>query len=190
MDIFKLLEKHEVLALLLIILCLALIYVLYPSSPDYTEESIKSMVLEDLENKYPADHYSSVDYEVLNMTQNEKGWYVKAKVGLNLDTPCPERIHLTYTYPETNFVTDPEQYVVTDCKTCIGQPGCVIIFKEQAIVASHTGQGTDNVQLFLNSHPLAKPVISKEGQQWIVIWKDDNESISVKISESGAIQVK
>lgn len=185
--IIYILKKPEVVVLLLLVLSIVVLVFFYPIQKEYTESDVRSLVMEDLKNKYPKSQYDSVDYEILEVNKTSEGWLIKAKVSLNKDSPCPERIHLTYTYPATKFVPEPPRYIVHDCKTCLGQKGCVILFEEEAIVASHTANGTEKVKEFIQEHPNAKPYVSKEGDYWIVLWRDNNESIRVNMSEDGVI---
>jgi len=180
------LKKQEVIILLLIVLSVALLILLAPADKQYSEEDVRAMVLEDLENKYP-----NADYGILYVNKSTDAWYIKAKVTLAYESPCPERIHLVYTYPETKFVPESPKYIIKDCKMpCIlGTEGCVILYEEQAVVASHTLQGSELVHSFIMQHPNAKHQVTKQGNYWIVLWYDKDESITVNISETGDIKL-
>lgn len=126
-------------------------------------------VLEDLRARFP----DADKIEILSMEQhtNEKGeqyYLIKARVSDNLTTPCPTRVHYYYNYPQQNFVPAPPEYIVKDCKVCERTP-CVIAFEEEAIVASHTLPGTEEVNSYI-ANAGALPTVKRKNGRWEVLW--------------------
>ncbi|MCC7569813.1 hypothetical protein KO465_00525 [Candidatus Micrarchaeota archaeon] len=179
--------KHPIIILgLLLVLGLGLFFLLHSEKPVYTQESVLNSVMEDLENKYPESRYGPVEYEILEINETKGDWYIKAKVSFTANPQCPKRIHLVYTYPETNFVPDPYKEVVKDCSTCLDQQvGCVLLYEEQAIIASHKASGTEAIRDFLQNHPNAEPNVQKQENYWFVTWSDSDNVIRVRLSEVG-----
>ncbi len=163
---------------LLILVSICLLF-FYDWSAPITEKDAETSVLEDLEAKYGED----AELEIISIAENQpveegKGKYftIKARVTLSPSSKCPERIHLYYNYPEQGFVTQPPDYITKNCEICVDQPMCYLIFNEEAIIASHTINGTENVKQYLNQYPNAKSTISAptNGQDnWIVTWDSD-----------------
>ncbi|MCD6227414.1 hypothetical protein J7J90_02885 [Candidatus Micrarchaeota archaeon] len=186
--IIYILTKPEVLVLFLLVFGVVLVVFLYPNEKTYTKEDVRAMILDDLANKYPASQYNnSVEYGILEVNKTENGWYVKAKVSLYNNTPCPELVHLVYNYPKTNFVPEPPKRIVYDCVPCYDYTKCTLLFKEQAIIASHTLPGTEKVKSFLVSNPHAVPSVLHPSGYWIVTWHGENETVVVNMSENGTV---
>ena len=166
------------IVVLVIIMAFVLLFV-YVQSPKTTEENAEIYVLEDLKAEYGED----ANFEIISINENPsieegKGKYftIKARVTLYPDSSCPERIHLYYNYPEQGFVTQPPDYITKNCKICIDQPTCQLIFNEEAIIASHTIEGTENVKQYITQYPNAKATVSAptNGQDnWLVEWDSE-----------------
>lgn len=114
-----------------------------------SEEQVKQLITEDLRANHPkADVISIVSTEL-----KDGSWKVKGRVTYNSSTQCPERIHVTYDYPRFGFVPNPPEYITSNCLACAGAKECKIAFEEQAIIASHTFTGANEVSQFVYTHP-------------------------------------
>jgi len=171
--------KTSVLLVLLAVVAVIAIYMVF-SKPSYpmSEEDAKAFFLEDLKDKYPgADVHEIV--EILPATASDGSLYyqLKARVTDGLYTPCPERMHVFYDYPPKNFVAQPPEYITKGCRVCIGVDSCILAFPEEAVIASHTYDGTEEVAAFVNGNSDAKAdaifLESVEGEAgtWKVTWR-------------------
>lgn len=182
------------IVVLVIIISISLLF-FYDWVPPITEKDAQTSVLEDLNAKYG----DMAEYEIISINENfpieeGKGKYftIKARVTLNPESPCPERIHLYYNYPEQGFVTQPPDYITKNCEICLGQPICQLIFNEEAIIASHTIKGTEIVEQYLTLYPGAKANVipPTNGQEnWIVKWDAENSDFyyTVEISRNAEL---
>ena len=150
--------KTMALIILLAIVAFAAIYLVF-SKPSYplSEEGAKSFFLEDLKEKYPTADVREV-MEILPATAADGSPYyqLKARVTNGIATPCPERMHVFYDYPPKNFVAQQPEYITRGCKVCLDTPTCILAFPEEAIIASHTYNGTDEVAAFVKGNSDAK----------------------------------
>ncbi|MCC7552308.1 hypothetical protein KO317_01420 [Candidatus Micrarchaeota archaeon] len=163
---------------LLIIISVCLLFLYNWTSP-LTEKDAETSVLEDLKAKYG----NTAEFEIISIAENQpieegKGKYytLKARVTVNPTSPCPERIHLYYNYPEQGFVTQPPDYITKNCEICVGQSICYLIFNEEAIIASHTIEGTENVKQYLDQYLNAKSNVkspTNSQDNWIVEWNSE-----------------
>ncbi len=178
--------KTEWIAAVLLAIVIAL--VLTSSVPKAVREGdAKNFVLEDLRDKYPdADEVSILSSE-LQTGNGSQYYYLKAKVVRNAKTPCPERIHVYYNYPLQNFVTQPPEYITRGCKVCINEPVCLLAFEEDAIIASHTYPGAEEVANYIREFPDAQPTVSPGEGIWEVDWDSGNAGhyYKVVLSKSG-----
>jgi hypothetical protein len=160
-----------------------------------TEEKVKNYILKDLSEKYPDAEIR----DIIEISPSDGSFYVKAKVVYNYSSPCPIRFHVYYDYPRKGFVISPPYYVTTsECKVCKEMP-CKISSPEEAIIASHTLNGSESVASYLKSNPGAKPEVKyykefiKEGKKyedvWVVKWfsKETNYGIVTLISIDGTV---
>ena len=111
-------------------------------------------VTQDLKANYP-----DADVEILLVNEKkgdgeEKYYEIKAKVTQGYQSSCPVRTHVYYNYPNQNFVPQAPEYITSGCKVCNQQP-CIIAFPEEAIIASHTLSGTEEVRKFINENTTA-----------------------------------
>ncbi|MEM2974571.1 MAG: hypothetical protein QW112_03035 [Candidatus Micrarchaeia archaeon] len=107
-------------------------------------------------------------------------------------------MHLYYDYPKKGFIISPPEYITKDCKVCQADT-CVIGTSEEAIIASHTLPGTEDVHTYIVYHKDAKPDVkfyeeySSEGTKyrniWIVRWfsQSTNYGVYAMISNEGEI---
>jgi len=147
----------------------------------YIKQDAVEFVMDDLQFKYPNAEYEVLD--VQNVTSGNNDYYsIKVSVTEEATSECPLRIHLYYDYPDQNFVTDPPDYITRDCKTCAGKPGCVLLFKEEAIIASHMVLGTEDVNQYINlnynvTHETEYVTNYNDlFDVWQVTWKSDSAS--------------
>jgi len=167
--------KTVVLIILLSIVAVAALYMVF-SKPAYplSEEGARSFFLEDLKEKYPGADVREI-MEILPATASDGSPYyqLKARVTNGIATPCPERMHVFYDYPPKNFVAQPPEYITRGCKVCLDSPNCILAFPEEAIIASHTYNGTDKVAAFVkgNSDAKAEAVFLDAYEGTIGAWK-------------------
>ncbi len=181
--------KTTALLAILIAVALAVAWFIF-SKPAYplTGQDAKKFFLEDLQSKYPSADVREVT-DITNATGADGNPYfqLKARVTNGLSTPCPERIHVYYDYPPKNFVSQPPEYITKGCQVCINEPVCVIAFPEEAIIASHTYPGTENVSKLIRQYSDAAP--SAEYQEsygdysgvWLVGWSSLKSSVGYKV---------
>jgi hypothetical protein len=170
--------KTVVLAVLLIAVAFAVAYFVFskPSYP-FSEKDAQRFFLEDLTEKYPNADVREV-IEILPMTTSEGAPYyqLKARVTSGLYSPCPERVHIYYDYPPKNFVAQPPEYITRGCKVCINEAACTLAFPEEAVIASHSYPGAEEVASFVRKASDARATAllldSYDGQAgvWMVRW--------------------
>lgn len=161
-------RKEIIVLVILVLLIVAMVKVAEVFRTNVIEGDTSKFVLEDLNSKYP-----DADIEIMIIKEKtndagEKYFEIKAKVTKNPFTTCPERMHIYYNYPMQNFVSQPTEYITKNCEVCT-QGTCTIAFPEEAIIASHTFNGTEEVQTFIN-RGTSYPVVSQESNAWIVKW--------------------
>jgi len=181
--------KTVVLIFVLAIVASAALYFVF-SKPVYllSEEGAKSFFLEDLKEKYPSADVREI-VEILPATASDGSPYyqLKARVTNGVATPCPERMHVFYDYPPKNFVAQQPEYITRGCKVCLDSPNCMLAFPEEAIIASHTYNGTDEVAAFVkeNSDAMAEAVFldTFEGTigAWKVTWSSATNPVSYEV---------
>ena len=156
------------------------------TNSNVTEKDAISFVLDDLKAKYPDAEIR----EVVEISKSDDSWYVKAKVTYNYSSPCPVRMHLYYDYPKKGFIISPAEYVTRDCKVC--QSGtCIIGTPEEAIIASHTLNGTETATGYIRYNPNAKPEAklysgydldgTKYKDAWLVKWSSATANYEVYV---------
>ncbi len=182
-----------------LVILIGLFIILSPKPhPKLNEMSVKQIILDDLHTKYPNANVSILRITEKKNTQNQTYYNVKTKVVLNPGTPCPERMHIYYNYPEQKFVPQPPEYITKGCQVCVNEI-CTLMYPEEAAIASHTFKGTDAVSDFLKSHNDAHYVVTKghiniQNQaenktaiMWNVDWISGNETMNIKILDNGTI---
>jgi hypothetical protein len=143
----------------------------------------KAFIIEDLNHTYPG-----ADIEILEVNEkfnekNERYYQVKAKVTLRQNSPCPERIHIYYNYPEQNFVPQTPEYITKNCVVCKETP-CKLVFPEEAIIASHTSKGTEDVHEFVTKYKDAKAFASENATTWVVLWVSNSSDYNIEVTLS------
>lgn len=162
-------RRELLLILVLLAIITALVMVMQFFQIDIEEADASNFVLEDLRTKYPV-----ADIAVMTITpmQNELGgryFEVKARVTEHAETPCPVRSHIFYNYPAQNFVAQPPEVITKNCVVCT-QGICTIAFPEEAIIASHTFPGTEDIQDYLQENQNAVPKVRENAESWHVTW--------------------
>ncbi len=177
-----------------IIIALVLVIVFLVSIKSFWESNIEKVniqnyIKEDLGTKYPtADVIDILNMEKKTNEQGEDYYFIKAVVIEGFYTPCPTRTNFYYNYPEQNFVTQPPEYVVKNCKVCWEDP-CTILYPEEAIIASHTLEGTEEVHTYVMDTAGVNPTVKEKEDRWVVTW---NSPLSAKgyeivISKDGKV---
>ena len=178
------------LTVLLVIVVVVLV-VYYGPKIQVPEEKAVNFVMDDLANKYPGGDYSILSMELKKSDKGENYYDIKAKATIGLDTPCPKRIHVYYNYPEQGFVVHPPDVVTDNCLYCTNQPNCIIMFDEEAIIASHTIGGTEAVTAYISEFD-AQPKVSFDDANdvWTVTWDSPaaDRTVTVKISSGNALE--
>lgn len=132
-------------------------------------------VLEDLKVKYPeADVAILETREMINNATGSSYFEIKAKVTQGLKTPCPRRAHIYYNYPVQNFVPQPADVITQDCGVCT-EGTCILNFPEEAIIASHTFEGTEDVSMYI-VQASATPSATDMDDFWRVRWDSADAS--------------
>ena len=167
--------KTGVLIVLLIIAALAIAAVIFSAAAKpMTPDDAQKFFLEDLKEKYPNADVREVT-EILNVTASDGSSYyqLKARVTSGMGTPCPERLHVYYDYPPKNFVAQPPEYITSGCKVCINEAVCTLAFPEEAIIASHTYNGTEAVSDFIkqNADATANAQFMESLGNYTGVWK-------------------
>ncbi|MDE1797800.1 MAG: hypothetical protein KGH63_00150 [Candidatus Micrarchaeota archaeon] len=154
-------------------------------------DDARKFFAEDLADSYPTADVREIQ-DVTKIGDGPAAYYVlTARVTYNLSTPCPERLQVEYNYPARNFVKRNDT-IVYGCQVCQGRPHCVISYPEEAIIASHTYNGSADVSAYLAQYPLAKPsaglLASYNGESnvWEVNWTDPSAptALSAHLSEA------
>jgi len=182
--------KTMVLIVLLAVVASAALYFVFLAKPaaSISEEGAKSFFLEDLREKYPGADVREI-MEILPATASDGSLYyqLKARVTNGIATPCPERMHVFYDYPPKNFVAQQPEYITRGCKVCLGSPTCMLAFPEEAIIASHTYNGTGDVTAFVkgNSDARAEALFldTFEGTTgaWKITWSSATNPVSYEV---------
>jgi len=161
--------RREIIVLIVLILLIAgLVKLIELFKTNIVGADASKFVLEDLRSKYP-----KAEIEIMSITEKtnnagEKYFEIKAKVTEDAFTPCPKRMHIYYNYPVQNFVPQPTEYITKNCTVCT-EGTCTIAFPEEAIIASHTLPGTEEVDRFIKEKT-TYPTVFEENNAWHVIW--------------------
>ena len=152
-------------------------------------EDAENYVLEDLMAKHPnADEVGIISWEKKFNEDEEEYYIVKGYASEGLYTPCPVRTHYFYFYPEQNFIPQPPERITRECVVC-RDGTCVIAFREEAIIASHTLPGTETVATFVEDYPDAVPRVWEGEYNWIVDWDSEETPYyyRVEIRKTGTL---
>ncbi len=176
------------LILVLLAVIAALVMAIQFFQINVVEADASNFVTEDLRSKYPYADISIMTITSMNNDENQRYFEVKARVTQLMDTPCPERSHIYYNYPEQNFVPQPAEIITKHCQVCTNGI-CTIAFPEEAIIASHTFAGTEDVESFVKKYPNAVPGVEEKSDSWVVSWYSSlaNNSYVVTMHWDGTI---
>lgn len=179
-------ELFAILVLILAVLFLMSVIEFYKSNIEQSDA--RKFVMEELKSKYPSGDIEIISVQDAN-ANGSKYFKINAKVTLNSAGPCPERMHIFFNYPEQNFVSQPPEYVTKDCKTCVSKESCPILFPEEAIIASHTFEGTEEVQKYVNEEKGIFSLASEKEKSWLVTWDSPFSSYyyEVEISKNASV---
>ncbi|MBU0527058.1 hypothetical protein KKE92_01130 [Candidatus Micrarchaeota archaeon] len=178
--------------LLLIVILIVIVAVLAMAvrffNVNVVEADASNFVMEDLQSKYP---YADIGIMAISSQYNEAGgkyFEVKAKVTAAPETKCPERSHIYYNYPAQNFVPQPPEVITKNCVVC-SKGICNIAFPEEAIIASHTFEGTENVRSYLQANQNAIPYVNENNNSWEVVWNSQTADsyYAVTLHRNGTI---
>ncbi|NYZ73640.1 hypothetical protein H0O00_00700, partial [Candidatus Micrarchaeota archaeon] len=133
--------REILLIVLLLIVIAVLVKLIEFFQINVIESDASNFVREDLHAKYPMADISVMTIVPKYNENGGKYFEVKARVTEDAETPCPERMHIFYNYPEQNFVPQTPEVITHNCAVCM-EGICTIAFPEEAIIASHTLQGT------------------------------------------------
>ena len=162
-------RREWILLIVLVLAIFALVKVIEFFKVNVVEADATKFVLEDLHSKYPG-----ADIEIITIKEavndvDETYFEIKAKATKNPDTPCPERMHIFYNYPVQNFDTRPPEVITLECGVC-EEPECILVFPEEAVIASHTFSGTEDVHQFITDYPDATYEVTETADGWRVTW--------------------
>jgi hypothetical protein len=185
--------RKEVVFILLLLVAVVALLSLSSRFNKGGEADARKFFAEDMANNYPDADVR----EILTAAQVGEGasayYLLKARVSYNLFTPCPSRREVEYYYPPQSFVRRTSVNLVSGCKVCNGNSQCVLSYMEEAIIASHTYAGSEEVKSYIESHPQAKPgarllpVWNEQLDVWQVDWADNSSAsagLSVFISQT------
>lgn len=163
-------NREALLILILLLVIAVLVKLVEFFQVNVVEADASNFVKEDLGSKYPA-----ADIEIMTITSKlngQGGSYLelKARVTEEPFSPCPERSHIFYNYPEQNFVPQPPEVITGNCAVCT-EGICTLAFPEEAVIASHTFKGTGEVSTYLRLFPDATPLVREKPDSWEVVWE-------------------
>lgn len=184
--------KRILLILLLVSLSIFYAGCINQQGATITQEKAVQFVMEDLKNNHPG-----ADIGVYMVVPEDDSWRITAKVLYGSHSPCPNLTTVVYDYPKFGFEPR-EQNVITDkCEvlSCKGIPNCKITLEEEAIIASHTVNdiqeidlyrstyGDSNIKVYATSYTVY--VEPKNNQTyngvWVVEWTSINATRFVKL---------
>ncbi|MEM4359299.1 MAG: hypothetical protein QXT45_02090 [Candidatus Bilamarchaeaceae archaeon] len=169
------LKKGLVLLFVLLIVIFTLVKGAELFKINIVEGDATKFVLEDLRSRYPNADIEIISTKELTNEFGNRYFEIKAKVTKSPHTPCPERVHIFYNYPVQNFVPQPQEIITSNCTVCY-EPGCVLIFPEEAVIASHTFPGTELVSGYISNNPNTLHSVSETKVGWRVVWDSPNAS--------------
>jgi len=164
--------RRELLLIIgLILVMAALIKLIEFFQVNVVEADASKFVIEDLGSTYPGADTSIMTIIPKTNAYGARYFEVKARVTENPLSPCPERSHIFYNYPAQNFIPQPAEVITSGCAVCT-EGICTIAFPEEAVIASHTFEGTSAVQAYVLSNGDAEPAVAEklETESWLVKW--------------------
>lgn len=175
------LRKEIIVGIALILIVLVLYSLIESWQTNIEQTNMQEFIIEDLQNKHPdADIIEIISTEKIFTEVGKSYYFIKAKVTIGINTPCPVRIHYYYNFPEQNFVTQPPEYITEDCAVCEVDP-CTLTFEEEAIIASHTLEGTEEIHEYIEDNEDAYPTVNKVGEDWKVKWSSPSSTSEYEV---------
>ncbi len=174
--------RREIVLLIAMLALLAGLLYFSKALHTTSETDAKKFFLENLAQNYPAADVREI-MDVVSLDDG-KTLRLKARVSSGLSTPCPERLHIYYNFPAKNFIYEIEN-ITAGCVVCRDTPTCVILWPEEAIIASHKYPGSNAAAGYLASYsdavPNAAMLPQYGGMQnvWEVKWDSPSASDSV-----------
>ncbi|MBI2079342.1 hypothetical protein HYT84_01135 [Candidatus Micrarchaeota archaeon] len=181
-------RKELIVIIFLVVAIFLLLSLVQFYKVNIEQADARKFVTEDLKGRYPNADIEIIGIEDKTNNDSEKYFEIKAKVTKNSASPCPERTHIYYNYPEQNFISQPPDHITKDCKVC-KEDKCVIGFSEEAIIASHTLPGTEDVDSYIKTYKGSVPTAFETGKGWVVKWDSDLSAYfyEVTLSKDGKI---
>ena len=181
-------RRELLLVIILLLAATVLVKAVDFFSVNVEKGDASKFVLEDIRVKYPNADAGILQTNEMRNSQGEKYFEVKARVTEGLNTPCPRRIHIYYNYPVQNFVPQPAEVITQNCAVCT-EGTCILNYPEEAIIASHTFRGTEEVTGYLRSYPEAAPNVEDVGNEWTVScnYSNASDSYQVILNKDGAL---
>ena len=182
------LKREVLLIFVLLIMIVVLVRAVDFFSITVEQGDAAQFVLEDLQVKYPDSDVAILETSEMMNNATGLGYFeIKAKVTQGLETPCPRRVHIYYHYPVQNFVPQPADVITQDCRVCT-EGTCILNFPEEAIIASHTFEGTEDVSMFI-VQASAAPSAQDMDDFWRVRWDSAEASFfyDVDVGKDGEL---
>lgn len=179
-------RRELLLILALVLVIAALVKVIEFFQADVVEADASKFVLEDLRSRHPAAEIGIMTIIPKTNPSGDRYFEVKARVTEDAGSPCPQRSHIFYNYPAQNFIAQPAEVITSGCKVCT-EGICTIAFPEEAVIASHTLPGTEEVERFLQYNDDAEPSVSEKSESWTVRWDALSGYIIVSMHRDGTV---
>ncbi len=166
-------KKDILLLIALILVVVSAVKIAEFFKTNIVEGDATKFVVEDLHSKYPGADIGVISVQRMTNKEGSQYFEIKAKVTKNQNTPCPERMHIFYNYPVQNFVPRQPEIITANCEVCT-DPNCILVFPEEAIIASHSFNGTEAVDAYLKAHPDTKAAVSESRDGWSITWDSED----------------
>ncbi len=173
---------ETIISLLIILFLVTMIIILLAASPskkvvDIEKTSVKDAVLLDAASRFP----NAERVNIINIVNKGGSKVLVVRVTYNYSSTCPKRYHVYYTYPEGRFLPEHPVKASIECNAC--KKPCKLTYEEDAIIASVSLQGSDEVRQFVEEEkPEVK--VEKNGEGWQVIWYNDNKAYVVTLESN------
>jgi len=165
-----------ILAFVLFLLFLLYVAGIKFSPKTITQEDAVNFVKEDLKSRF-----GDANIELMEIKNESNSWKIMTSVTENFTSPCPVRTHVYYDYPRYGFAFRFEN-ITRNCKICVNEGECIVSYQEEAMIASHTMENSDEVSAFLKDNSVQGEAKfyqvyyygeSTYNNVWVVQWKGD-----------------
>lgn len=181
--------RREIVLIVLLLAVLGALLYLSRSIKGTSEADAKKFFLENLAQNYPNADVREIT-DVVSVDENTIR--LKARVSSGLKTACPERMHIYYNYPAKNFIYEVDT-ITSGCVVCRDVPKCILLWPEEAIIASHKYSGAERVAEYIKTYsdatPTAEfmPTYADSVNVWKVVWDSPSSpsSITAYLSQAG-----